>query len=360
MPGSAKFVLLLGTACLLAACDGAVETAEPVASKVLTVKAELVDFAPTLALTGEIQARSARQLSFNTGGRIVERLVDTGDAVEEGQVLARLDPVQQQAAFDAAEAGLAAATAQFDQERSNHDRQRVLFEAGNSTRAVFDAAVQALRISEAAMASAEAQLAAAREQLDDTRLVAPATGLIISRSAEIGQIVQAAQPLFGFAENGPRDAVFDVQEAALLKIPETLTITLETTSNGRETLTGSLRELSPSLDPQTGTVRARVGIDGPAEHLPLGATIIGKASIPAAPAMIIPAGALTVLDGQPAVWLVDPETSRLRVQTVAIALYQEDRIVIEAGILPGSLVVVSGPRAMRVGQEVGIVEESSR
>lgn len=360
MPGSAKFAFLLGATCLLVACSGPVETGEPVISKVLTVTAELEDFAHTLTLTGEIQARNARQLSFNTSGRIVERLVDTGDAVEAGQMVARLDPAQQQAALDAAEAGLAVATAQFEQERNNHDRQRALFEAGNSTRAAFDAAVQALRISEAAVASAEAQLALARERLGDTRLVAPAAGLITSRSAEIGQIVQAAQPLFGFAEDGPRDAMFDVQEAALLRIPETLTITLETISNGRDVLTGTLRELSPSLDPQTGTVRARVGIDGPADHLPLGAAIVGRASIPATPAMIVPASALTVFDGQPAVWLVDPETSRLAVQAVAIVLYQEDRIVIEKGIAPGSLVVVTGPRAMRVGQTVEIVKEDRR
>ena len=77
-------------------------------------------------LTGEVQARFSADLSFRVSGRVLERLVDVGAHVNAGDVLARLDPAEQQADLDAATAGVAAAEAQLRVAQATFDRQTYL------------------------------------------------------------------------------------------------------------------------------------------------------------------------------------------------------------------------------------------
>ena len=79
----------------------------------------------SLTLTGEVQARFRADLSFRVSGRVIARLVDVGAHVNAGDLLARLDPAEQQADFDAATAGVAAAEAQLRVAQATFDRQTI-------------------------------------------------------------------------------------------------------------------------------------------------------------------------------------------------------------------------------------------
>src|SRR5262245_33499026 len=81
--------------------------------RVQVERVELAEVAKTMSLTGEIRAQVESDLAFRVGGRIMERLVGVGDHVSSGQILAKLDPHEQQAAVDAAEADVRAADARF-------------------------------------------------------------------------------------------------------------------------------------------------------------------------------------------------------------------------------------------------------
>ena len=110
----------------LGACND--PSAAPVERAAL-VHTELVqprDGQAALTLTGEVQARFSADLSFRVSGRVLERLVDVGAHVNAGDVLARLDPAEQQADFDAATAGVAAAEAQLRVAQATFDRQSSL------------------------------------------------------------------------------------------------------------------------------------------------------------------------------------------------------------------------------------------
>ena len=93
------------------------------------VRTEIVqprDGQASLTLTGEVQARFSADLSFRVSGRVLARLVDVGAHVNAGDLLARLDPAEQQADFDAATAGVAAAEAQLRVAQATFDRQSSL------------------------------------------------------------------------------------------------------------------------------------------------------------------------------------------------------------------------------------------
>src|SRR6476646_2591460 len=166
-----------------------------------------------MTLTGEVQARFSADLSFRVSGRVLARLVDVGTHVNAGDLLARFDPAEQQADFDAATAGVAAAEAQLRVAQATFDRQNSLLSSGFTTRIGYDQAQEQLRSAQSTLESAKAELGRTREALGDTELHARAPGVITARRLELGQVVQAAQPVFSLAQDGERDAIFDVPES---------------------------------------------------------------------------------------------------------------------------------------------------
>ena len=151
----------------LSACS---EAGPPPARPETRVKAEKValsDYLPGISLTGEIRARVQADVAFRVGGKIVARTVEVGDHVTKDQVIARLDPQDQQAAIDSARAAVAAAEADLAQARATFDRQQSLMGQQLTTRRDFDQA-------EANFRTATANLEAARARLTSR---APSTGM---------------------------------------------------------------------------------------------------------------------------------------------------------------------------------------
>jgi membrane fusion protein, multidrug efflux system len=179
------------------------------------VTAELRNFAPELTLTGVIAAQVQSEESFRVAGKIRERLASIGDHVKANQVLARLDPDEQKAELQAAQATVHSAEATLRQATLAFERQRNLLATGNTTRREHDQAEAAFKSSQAQLEQARSQLVQATNQLAYTDLHASADGIVVAQMAEAGQVVAQAQPVFGLAQDGDRDAVFNVHEWAL-------------------------------------------------------------------------------------------------------------------------------------------------
>ena len=180
---AALAVALLATP--LGACND--RSTNPV-ERAAFVRTEIVqpqDGQASLTLTGEVQARNRADLSFRVSGRVIARLVDVGARVNGGDVLARLDPAEQQAELDAATAGLAAAESQLRVAQATFDRQTSLISSGVTTRVAYDHAQEQLRTAQSTLESAKAELGKAREALDDTELHARAAGEIGEHTSEL-------------------------------------------------------------------------------------------------------------------------------------------------------------------------------
>ncbi len=326
----------------------------PIVVQVETAK--LTDYAPMVQLTGEIRAQVESDLSFRVGGRITERLVNVGDHVTADQVLARLDPQQQQATLTAAEAAVQSAEAVLREATSTYQRQKALLVQGFTTKREHDQAQEASRTAQAALDTARAQLGTARDHLSDTVLRAGVSGVITARKAETGQVVQVAQTIFSIAQDGPRDAVFNVYESIFTRELADPAIALTLVSDPAVMATGTVREISPTVDRATGTVRAKVAIKHPPADMTLGAAVIGEGRFQTRRLVVIPWGALSSGNGRPAVWTVDPRSKSVSLRPITVEAYETGKVVVRGGLQPGEIIVTGGAQFLRPNQVVAFPE----
>ncbi|MGB3314404.1 MAG: efflux RND transporter periplasmic adaptor subunit [Albidovulum sp.] len=310
----------------------------------------------TYSLTGEVRARDTLSASFPAGGRIADILVETGDVVTTGAKLARLDSVQQEQALRAAEAGLSTAGADHGQAIEDLQRQEALLERGATTRIARDSAEDALRITEGALAQAQAELDRAEKALNDTVLRAPGDATVTRRMAETGQVVGAAQPVLELALASGFDAVFDVPEGLLTLGPPPESVTLNPIGAPDTTFQGHIDEVSPVIDAQTGTVAVTVAIDTPPPGLAYGDPVRGTV-VRIAPAHVtLPYSVITATADGPAVWQVDPDTMAATLLPVRVDRYETGQVIIADGIEDGTLVVGNGQQLLYPGRVVQPVE----
>src|SRR5208282_5347696 len=261
----------------------------------------------TVVLTGHVQAEDEPAFAFRIAGRMIERPVNVGDRVEAGQVLAKLDPENELNELRSAESTLAAAQGQLTYARGDFERQRQLLANGHTPRARFDQSQNALQSAQSQVDDAEARLRIARDRVSWTTLEADAPGTVTARGAEPGEEVQAGQRSGRLARQGGRDAVFDVPAQLLRSAPNDAQITVRLTDDPSVTAIGRVREVAPQADPVTRTFEVKVGLNDPPQAMRLGATVAGSVNLASEPVIAIPATALTELNRQPAVWIVDPK-----------------------------------------------------
>lgn len=351
-------VCLLPAAVLLAGCDQRAAASKP-ATFVRTETVKLTERRTSVTLTGDVQARVRAELSFRVSGRVTERLVDVGAHVNAGDVLARIDPTEQQADLDAATAAVAAAESQVRVAAATFDRQKTLLSNGFTTRAAYDQAQEAQRTAEGSLETAKAQLGTSRDALTYTELRASAAGVITARNLEVGQVAQAAQSAFTLAQDGDRDAVFDVYESIFFRQPSSDKVALALVSDRSVTAQGHVREVSPTIDPKSATVRVKIAIENPPAAMTLGSAVTGTATWKPESRIILPWSALAAVGAAPAVWVVDAGSKTVSLKPIAVEDYETGAIVISSGLQPGDRVVTEGGKMLSPGQSVTFNGESA-
>ncbi len=343
----------------LGACNDRVAAAVERAAVVHTELVQPRDGQTTVTLTGEVEARFSADLSFRVSGRVLERLVDLGAHVNAGDLLARLDPAEQRADFDAATASVAAAEAQLRVAQATFDRQSNLLSSGFTTRVAYDQGQEQLRTAQSTLESAKAELGRSREALGDTELHARTAGVITARNLEVGQVVQATQSVFTFAQDGERDAVFDVPESLFFADVDNGHVSLALVSGSDVTATGYVREVSPAVDPKSTTIRVKVAIQNPPPAMTLGSAIAGTTGTKPAAEITVPWTALMARGSKPAVWIVDPRTSTASLKPVIIGAYEAGAVLIKEGLEAGDRVVIDGGKLLSSGQPVTFAGDRS-
>ena len=346
-------------ALLAAGCNQEAKTEPPLPRPVRTVTVEKGVVGDSVQLTGDIRAENEVNLAFRIGGRIIERKGGVGDKVEPDQVLAKLDPQDEQNGVRSAQAALNAARGQEVEAQNNFDRQNHLMERGFTTRAIFDSAKQALQTAQARVDDATAQLDIAQDRLSFTELKANVEGTITARSAEAGEVVQPGQPIFTVARQDGRDAVFDVPAQVLRgALPDSI-VTIALADDPSVTAKARVRTVDPQADPVTRTFRVRLGLIDHPEAMRLGATVTGRLQLEGGAGISIPASALTTTDSKPAVWVVDPQNLTVALRNVEVERFDPATAVIASGLVPGDVVVTAGVQALHPGQKVRLLGAAS-
>jgi membrane fusion protein, multidrug efflux system len=343
------------TAILIAASVMGCEKATPPRSEarpVRTVTVERNAEGEAVSQTGHVRAKDEASLAFRLDGRMIDRPVHVGDVVKPGQVIARLDPQNQENALRSAQADLASAEAVLEEARLAFWRQQQLLKSEATSKARFDEAQQKLRTSEAQVNSAQAQRRIAQDRVGYATLSADSAGVITAVGAEAGEVVRAGQMILQLAHDGPRDALFDVSQQLIRTGPRDPLVEIALTDDPQVKATGRVREIAPEADSATRTFRVKVAIIDPPEAMRLGSTVTGRIRLTPPPGVEVPASALTEANGHPAVWVVDAQNETVSLRDVGVLRYDPATVVISEGLAAGDVVVTAGVQTLRPGQKV--------
>jgi RND family efflux transporter MFP subunit len=306
---------------------------------------------------GSVQSRHEVNEAFRVGGKILQRKVDVGQKVREGDVLAVLDDVDYRHAEEAARQALVAATAQARQAESDRKRLEALKFDGSVSDADEEKAQTAARTASATAEAAARQLELARNRLKYTVLRASRSGVVTAVRAEAGQVVAEGLPVVVIASEGEPEIVADVPEDHLAMFKASR-YKAWLASAPDQVFDVVLRELSPQAAAQTRTFRARLKPATP-RALPLGATatLLVERSAGDSPAAEIPASAITQDKGQPAVWIVRRNGSEpsgtVELVGVTVHSYRNEAAIV-SGLPAGALVVTAGVQKMAPGLRVAL------
>lgn len=346
-PKALCLALLLGS---LPACDPPRQVERtPIQVDVVTVA--LGEAEPQYFVSGEVRARNESALAFQISGKVIERRVDVGDHVAAGALLARLDAKQQLADVDVSAASVQSATAALRQAKLDYDRERNLLAENATSQVSYDAALERLRYAQSSLAGAESRLSLAREALSYTELRASLAGTIIARQLEVGLVAPANALAFSLAEDGPRDAVFHVQEGIAQQLAGRH-LELSAVDDPKIHSDGVVREIAPLVDAATSSVAIKVAITQPTAALSLRAPVVGQLALGAEKTVTLPAQAITSDRGEPAVWVVERETGIVSLRRIDVYEYASHNVIVRAGLNAGEIVVTHGAGRLRPDQVV--------
>jgi len=304
------------------------------------------------AFTGVVSARVQSNLGFRVPGKITSRLVDTGQFVRAGQPLMTIDRTDYVHAITARAETVTAAKAKAVQAAADEARYRGLVKTGAVSASIYDQIKAASDAAQAELAAATAQEQVARDEGGYSQLVADADGVVVETLAEPGQVVMAGQPVVELAHSGQREAA--------VNLPETLRPKLG--SRAYATLYGSttrvpvrLRQLSGAADPQTRTFEARYVLEGAAANAPLGATVtVHLSGDGETETLQVPVASIVDQGKGPGIWLLNASTSTVTFKPVQVRQLGEELAIISGNLHPGQQVVALGVHLLHDGQRVRV------
>ena len=351
MPVNLMLGMMVAT-CLLVAC----KRAEPPEKVIRPVLSEVVQVGPhwrEATYAGEVKARYETALAFRIEGKLIERYVDVGDEVLPDTPLAKLDPEDYLLLRMEAEAGLAAARAVKNKAAADLERYAKLLAKNVISKAEYQDYVNTFDVARARLRQAEAELEVTRNQAEYTSLRSDQRGVITAVEAEVGQVVAAGQTVMRLALAQEKEVVIAVAENRLDELHQADDVRISLWADPDTRYRGRVREISPGADPVTRTYKIQRALleAGPDVQLGMTATVAVRRRLEGDLASL-PLSAIYQKDGEPAVWVVEPETGTVTLQPVSVVEYQRDAVLIGAGLETGQRVVTAGVHKLMPGQKV--------
>jgi HlyD family secretion protein len=333
-----------------------------------------------LNASGYVTARRQATVSSKITGRVSEVLIEEGMAVEEGQVLARLDDANIRAAYDLAVAqsesarrGLDETEALLEEARLNFQRLQQLERDQLASTSELDRSRALARSLDAQLERKKADVVVAersvdiyQRQLDDTVIRAPFAGIVVAKNAQPGEMVSPVSAGGGFTRTGIGTIVdmssleieIDVNEAYINRVSpgQDVVATLDAYPDWK--IPGHVIAIIPTADRQRATVEVRVGFDelDPRILPDMGVKVAFRepdsvnGSGRAAPGVTIPGAALRKEGARDVVFVTRSGTVERR--AVAIGGEAGNSVRIISGLAPGERVVIDPPPGLSDGDSV--------
>jgi RND family efflux transporter MFP subunit len=334
-----------------------------------------------LNASGYVTPRRRATIAAKITGRVTGVFFDEGTHVQEGQLLATLDDSDVRKALDAAKAdhdASKAAIADYEVQLKNARRQlqraEQLQNAGVQTQEQLDNARTSadsleakIALAKSQVSSAEARIVQAQQAVDNCTIRAPYTGIVVSKDAQVGEMVSPVSAGGGFTRTGIATIVdmnsneieVDVNESFISLVQPGQPVTAILDAYPDWEIPSRVRTIIPSADRQKATVKVRVSfLKLDPRILPdmgIKVTFLGaeqKKLAAGASAILIPQSAVHDENGKKVVFLVKDDKTERRAVTLAGTRGSDAEVI--AGVTVGDTVVTKGPENLRDGQAVAI------
>lgn len=331
--------------------DKADKHTTPVAMTVEAVHPAMAETTQSITANGNIAAKHIAQVSGRiTGATIEQVLVEVGDVVRAGQVLAVLDASSLRDNDIQARADLEQAIASAEKAHADLARTEPLLDIDAISRQQVDAYRTAAKQADATVVAARAKANSAATSLNNAKIVAPVSGIVSDRQAQVGVLV-SGNPLFTIIKDGVLEwrATLSPDDAAKISIGQTAVIGTQDV-----TITGKVTRLSPTANSgREITVHVSLPPDAPLSE---GMYQTGKFILSHSHAPAVPKSAVMTSDGHDYVWTLTPKAGDIAGQT---GLYQVARTKMTILSYEGDKVITDlSPQVLVVARSAGFLSEN--
>lgn len=326
--------------------------------RVKVAAVEEIEAVRQIRLSGETRAVNRVKLSFTLGERVVARLVEVGDHVSAGDVVARLDDGRIVNAIAEVEASLRETEARINQINRDQKRVESLVAANASAAVELERTVEKSAVLLAAKAANEAKLAEARRLLKESVLVAPFPATITEVFIEPGEFAAPGSPVAMLSGDGPVEIEVEVPESVVSRLAVGMPVKIDLPLSGRKGLDGTVAYLGRTALGKGRLFPVQIAVS-PASDVVAGMTVevifrAKSSSFPSVPLACI------VNPGGQTPQLFKVENGAARKIPVEIGQILEDRVTVKGNVRSGDLVVSGGHLALLDGEAVTVVHDEHR
>lgn len=356
------------------------------------------DIEQHVVASGRVRVQTRVQIAAQTPGLVVAVAAVEGQHVEAGDLLVQIDDAEARAAVAQAGAAVAQAKARVEQLRrvgaivaneslrqadsnlahaeADLDRAERLAGSGSVAAIELENARRALEVARAqrsaaeaqqisaapmgadsrvaltALLSAEAQLTGAKVRLSETRIVALHGGVVLTRSVEPGDVVQASRPLLVMAADNDTELVFQPDERNLAFIALGQRARAAADAYPDKVFDASVSYIAPSVDPQRGSIEVRLHVPAPPSFLKPDMTVSVDLTVARKASALTLSSTAVHGASAPAPWVLSVEQGRVVKRSVTLGIRGEGATEIVSGLAEGAVVVIPDGRVLSDGQRV--------
>jgi membrane fusion protein, multidrug efflux system len=294
--------------------------------------------------TASLEADQEASVVAKVGGEVRALLVEEGQVVRSGQVLARLDGDQLRLEADKAHASLA--KLERDYRRNVELHEKGLVSPGAFENLKFEVDAQ------------RAEYELTRLQLSYTEIRAPIDGVVAERLVKVGNTIKPNDVLFRVTDLKPLIVYVHVPERELERLKPNQPASIQVDAVPKQSFIGHVARLSPVVDPETATFKVTIEVDDPSERLKPGMFArIGIIYERREQALQIPRSAIVDDEGQASVFVV--EGGKAQQRHITVGLTNDGLVEITTGLKGQEQVVVVGQGGLKSGNAVRVVELES-
>jgi RND family efflux transporter MFP subunit len=296
-----------------------------------------------LTLTGTLHANQQSDIAADASGKVLQVLVERGQAVKSGQIIATLDARSANLGATAAQAQSKMAQSQLEQAQRECERVKHLLDTQAISQAEFDRQTSQCTAQQWSAAAAEAQNQSATKLVGDARIRAPFDGIIGERLINVGQYVDRNTRVASIYQADPLRLELTIPEASLASIHEGVVVTFSVAAFGDDAFTGAIKFISPNVRETTRDLIAEAIVPNTDGRLRPGMFAVARVALGEKPKPVVASNALERDDSASRLFVVGTD-HLIQERLVRLGETKGDLVAVLSGVRPGENVVLQpGP-----------------